>query len=89
MKLKNILGMALLSGASFVAGHDFALIYPIVPKNESMIKQHYKILLEEEKIKIEYKNLYDDLDLNPDIRALKVENIRLINRTWVYRLAYY
>jgi len=47
MKLKNILGVVLLSGASFVAGHDFAIVYPIVQDNEATIKQYYKSLSKE------------------------------------------
>jgi len=89
MKLKNILGVVFLSGASFVAGHDFGLVYPTVQINETFIKEEYERLAKEEKIIIEYKTLYDAISIDPDIRERQIENMNLINKTWVYRFMKY
>ena len=89
MKLKNILGVVFLSGASFVAGHDFGLVYPTVQINETFIKEEYKRLAKDEKIIIEYGTIYDNLSVNPEIRWRQIENMDLINRTWVYRFMKY
>ncbi len=84
MKLRTILGAVLLSGASFVAGHDYTY-FSKINDNEKLIREYYQSL-KNHGIILQTDNLNYPRDLNPEIRKLQEENIELMDKIWVYEI---
>ncbi|MBI3622675.1 hypothetical protein HY212_01165 [Candidatus Pacearchaeota archaeon] len=85
MKLRAIVGLVILSGASFVAGHDYSFVSKIY-NNESAIKKYFDSIKDDVTIVQARKNLNNSYDLNPEIRHLQKENQQLRDNTWAYRI---